>query len=196
MGQSPPRYNCKRCSKGLYLLQPVCKRCDVRYEWSYEAPCYGCGTTVDYTAQRCPDCGTELSIWLALELDVLGNDRTVAVWKESVPRPTEVGYRYHVGSVHGQWADYRRPIDDGEFHVRSFADRYELHCDDVSAIERPASHLLRHGPTTVTGTGFDLLTRLTGTVVDSSEFATRMLRTPVAAHSALKKQEKKEENET
>lgn len=194
MSRSSPRYACKRCKEPMYLLQPVCENCSEQYVWQYETVCHSCGETVDYTAQRCPACGAELPIWRALELAVLTTDGEVAVWKESVPRPTDAGYRYHFGSVHGQWADYRRPVESGEFHVRSYRNRYELHFDDVSAVEEPAKHLIRHGPTAATGTGFDLLTRLTGTVVDSGEFATRMIQTPVAAQSALKKQDGKEQN--
>jgi hypothetical protein len=184
----PPRYECNRCGEGMYLLEPECGNCGERYAWTYEAPCQSCGETVDYTAGECPACGAALSLWRALELAVLATDGPVAVWKEAVARPTEAGYRPHVGSVHGQWADYRRPVDDGEFHVRSYADRYELHADDVSAVNRPATHLLRYGPTAVTGTGFEIATGLTGALVRSSELATRLLspatgRTPLGEMS-------------
>ena len=171
----PPRYECERCGEGMYLLEPECGNCGERYAWAYEAPCQSCGEVVDYTAGACPACGAELSLWRALELAVLATDGPVAVWKDTLSRPTEAGYRPHVGSVHGQWADYRRPVDDGEFHVRSYADRYELHADDISAVARPAAHLLRHGPTAVTGTGFDIATGLTGALVRSSELATQLL---------------------
>jgi len=180
----PPRYECERCGEGMYLLEPECANCGERYAWAYEAPCQSCGEVVDYTAGECPACGAELSLWRALELAVLATDGPVAVWKDHLPRPTDAGYRPHVGSVHGQWADYRRPVDDGEFHVRSYADRYELHADDISAVTRPAAHLLRHGPTAVTGTGFDIATGLTGALVRSSVLAAQLL-SPAAWQTPL-----------
>lgn len=189
MARSPPRYDCEHCGEPMYLLQPACEECGEQYVWQYEIACHSCGEPADYTGERCPACDAELPIWRALEVAVLAAEGTVGVWKESVPRPTEAGYRYHLGSIHGQWADYRRPVEDGEFHVRSYTDHYEIHCDDVSAVERPAGHLLRHGPTAVTGAGFDLATRLTGTVIESGELATRVLQPPAALRVGLGRDE-------
>lgn len=167
------------CGAALVLFQPTCQACDTEQAWQYAGPCRSCGETADYLAGECESCGTDLSIWRALEAQVFVEDEPALVWREAVPRPTEAGYRRHLGSVHGQWADYRRTVEDGgDFHIRRYLRYYELHYDDVSAVDSPTRHLLRHGPAAAVGSGFALTRQLTGAVAESGRLAGRTALRP------------------
>lgn len=171
MATSPQE--CVECGEPLSLFQPACEDCGTAHEWSYRAPCHDCGGPAEYTEKRCPHCGTELTVWRAMEADVVARETALEIWKDAVPRPTQAGYQFHLGSIHGQWADYRRPVSGGDFHVRVYADHYELHRDDVSAIDAPARHLLRHGAPAATASGIDIARRVGGIAADVSRLAVR-----------------------
>jgi hypothetical protein len=170
--------SCVDCGEELALFQPVCTACETAHEWHYHAPCHDCGERVDYTDEDCRACGAALSVWPALEADVLDREELMLIWKEAVPRPTEAGYRIHLGSIHGQWADYRRSLGEGDMHIRSYPKRYELHYDDVSAVETPGRHLLRHGGPAAAASGIDLALRVGKTVADSGRVLTGTVRSP------------------
>lgn len=171
--------SCVECGRPLALFQPVCEDCGTTHKWTYQAPCHDCGEVVSYTDGDCPHCGATLLIWRALEADALAGEEQLTIWKEAVPRPTEAGYRIHFGSIHGQWADYRRSLgEDGDLHIRSYSKRYELHHDDVSAVDAPGRHLLRHGPPAATASGIDLAKRVGRTVGESARLATWTVYSP------------------
>ena len=171
--------SCVECGAPLALFQPVCERCETSLEWTYRVPCHDCGDVVDYTDEDCPHCGARLSVWRALEADALGREEPLLIWKEAVPRPTEAGYLIHFGSVHGQWADYRRSFgEDGDLHIRSYPKRYELHHDDVSAVDTPGRHLLRHGLPAATASGIDLVTRVGETISASGRLVRKTVPSP------------------
>ncbi len=176
----PRAETCVDCGEELALFQPVCKACGTAHEWEYRAPCHNCGEQVTYDGD-CPHCGTELLIWRALEADALGTDEPISVWKESVPRPTAAGYRVHLGSIHGQWVDYRRSMDeDGDMHIRSYHNRYELHHDEVSAVDSPGRHLLRHGLPAAFESGSELTVRTGRALAESGRLLRRTVRSPYA----------------
>jgi hypothetical protein len=178
MSHAPRSNSCAECGEALALFQPVCEECETAHEWTYRAACHDCGEQVSYTDEECPECGAPLSIWRALEADVLSRDEPIAIWKDRVPRPTDAGYRIHFGSIHGQWADYRRSLGDGDLHIRSYPRRYELHYDDVSAVESPGRHLLRHGAPAATASGVDLALRIGRAVAESGRFLAGPIRSP------------------
>jgi len=101
------------------------------------------------------------------------------LWREAVPHPGGEGYRRHLGSIYGQWADYRRAVDGGgDFHVRRFRRYDELHYDDVSAVDSPTRHLLRHGPAAAVGSSLELTRQVTGAVAESGRLAGRTALRP------------------
>jgi hypothetical protein len=177
MAGYPPQSRCQSCDRPLYLFQEACDECGTPHHWFYSAPCRNCGTEIDYLAGPCPDCGVEHSPWRAVEFDALTDD-PVAVAKDAVPRPIEAGYRRHLGMVKGQWADYRRAREDGsEFHVRVYSDHYELHLDDVGAIDNPAMHALTATPRLISTAGVGLLQGVEGAIERSGTLLNRTLRT-------------------
>lgn len=171
-------YRCKHCDTELLRLQPTCDSCEKSQEWEQRAACHGCDKIVDYTQEECQHCGTSLPLWRALEAAIFETDSTLTLSKDGLEHPTKAGYRVHLGSVHGQWADYRRPVHEGgDFHVLVFADRYELHYDEVSAVETPGKHLLRHGLPAVTGMGVDLAKQIATATAASGAVARDALET-------------------
>lgn len=169
--------SCAECGQPLALFQPVCEDCETRHEWTYRAPCHDCGEVVSGTDEDCPRCGATLSVWRALEADALGHEEPIAIWKDAVPRPTKAGYRLHFGSIHGQWADYRRSLgESGDLHIRSYPKRYELHHDDVSALDAPGRHLLRHGLPAATASSIGLTAQVGKSVAKSARLASETVR--------------------
>lgn len=156
---------CHECEQGVYFLQPVCPACGADIAWEYTAPCVTCGEQMDYLDGGCSSCGEDHSLWRAVELAVLARGGRVRVWRDAVPRPGREGYRWHVGSFRGQWADYRRPLTAGcEFHALDFGDHYEVHLDDVGALDSPGMHLLRYGPRAAITTWGDAVRGLQRTI--------------------------------
>lgn len=178
--QTPPRtHECTACGDSLLLFQPTCRRCDTAHTWQYRAACHDCGELTEYTDEACAHCGAQLSIWRALEADALAQEETLELWKDAVPRPIEAGYRLHLGSIRGQWADYRRSLPDGgEFHVLAYAKRYELHHDEVGALDSPGRHLLRHGGPAAVATGIDTVRRTARAARQTTRLAGRILGIP------------------
>lgn len=166
---------CRTCGAELVLFQPTCPRCETAHEWEFQAPCHDCGEQVAYEC-ACPHCEAELPVWCALEADVLGRDEP----KKRVPRPLTAGYRVHLGTVHGQWVNYRRSLGESEMHVRSYPRRYELHHDEVSALDSPGRHLLRHGLPAVVASGAELGTKAGKGVARSGRLVRQALRSPYA----------------
>jgi len=161
MSDETNRRECGGCGALIYLLQPACEECGTAHDWSCIAECRDCGRETDYLDGPCA-CGTAHSAWRAVEL-ATRTEGPVTVAKDGIERPSEAGYRRHVGTVRGQWADYRRLLDSGEFHVRTYLDRYELHVDEVSAIDKPTKHTLRYGPRAAVTTSVDLVRGVAGT---------------------------------
>jgi hypothetical protein len=156
MAQESPDRACRECGAAMYLLQRTCGECGTNHEWSCVAPCRACARRTDYLDGPC-ECGVTHDPWRVAEL-AARDGGPVTVAKDAVDRPTGAGYRRHVGTIRGQWADYRRVLDDGgEFHVRVYLDHYELHVDAVSALDEPTRHTLRYGPRAAVATGVDLL---------------------------------------
>ena len=173
------QYHCRECDAELLLFQPACRECETKHRWKFRAACHACGELTDYTDERCTHCGSELSIWRALEAEARATTGPIAVWKDAVPSPLEAGYRIHLGSIRGQWADYRRAVDDGgDFHVRSYARYYKLHHDHVSAVRAPGRHVLAHGPSAVAASTVDVTSQVGGTVIRAGKFANTLLREP------------------
>ena len=161
MSGEPQGRECGECGAPMHLLQSACEECGATHDWSCLAECRDCGRETDYLDGPCA-CGTAHSPWRAVEL-AARTEGPVTVAKEPIERPTEAGYQRHVGTVRGQWADYRRGLDGGEFHVRTYLDHYELHVDEVSAIDEPTKHTLRYGPQAAVTTTVDLLRGVAGT---------------------------------
>jgi hypothetical protein len=175
-----PQHTCRSCGEGLYLFQEVCETCDEHHHWFYVADCLECGQETDYLHGACPGCGTEYSPWRAVEFEALDGD-SVAVAKDAVERPMRAGYRRHLGMVKGQWADYRRVLEDGddvEFHVRVYNRHYEMHLDDVSAIDDPAMHALRYAPRAAAVAGVGAIRGAKTTAERSGKVLDTTLRTP------------------
>jgi hypothetical protein len=162
MSEEPRGRACRECDTALHLLQRACEECGTAHGWSCVAECRECGRETDYLDGPCA-CGRKHSPWRVAEL-AARTEGTVTVAKSAVERPGEAGYRRHVGTVRGQWADYRRVLDDGgEFHVRTYLDHYELHVDEVSALDEPTKHTLRYGPRAAVTTGADVVRGVAGT---------------------------------
>lgn len=168
---------CIACDASLHLLQETCQECGAAHDWSHRAACTACGRETDYLDGPCA-CGETHSPWRVVEAAALA-DGPVTVAKNRIERPTAAGYRRHVGSIRGQWADYRRVLEDGEFHVRVFLDHYQLHVDAVSALADPAQHTLRYGPAAAVTTGRTVVGGLTSVARHAGGFAEAVVRTPV-----------------
>jgi len=174
----PVKRTCAACDAPLHLLQETCRECGAAHDWSHRAACTACGRETDYLDGPCV-CGETHSPWRVVEAAALA-DGPVTVTKR-IERPTAAGYRRHLGSIRGQWADYRRVLDDGgEFHVRVFLDYYELHVDAVSALADPAQHTLRYGPAAAVTTGTTVIGGLTSVARRAGGFAESVVHTPVA----------------
>ncbi|MFT4944180.1 MAG: hypothetical protein ACI9K3_000109 [Halovenus sp.] len=156
-----PDRECRECGAGLHLLQQVCEECGTAHEWSCRAVC-SCGRETEYLDGPCA-CGVSHSPWRVAEF-AAHEAGAVTVAKNAVERPTEAGYRRHVGTIRGQWADYRRVSTDGEFHIRVYLDHYELHVDAVSALGAPTQHTLRYGPRAAVQSGVTLAHGVGGAV--------------------------------
>jgi len=152
MSGEPRGRACTECGGAIHLLQRTCEECGTPHRWSCVAACLECGRETDYLDEACA-CGATHSPWRVVER-AARTEGAVTVAKDAVERPSEAGYRRHVGTVRGQLADYRRVLDGGgEFHVRTYLDHYELHIDEVSALDEPAKHTLRYGPRAAAATG-------------------------------------------
>ena len=163
----------------MHLLQRACERCDTAHEWSCRAECLECGRETAYLDGAC-DCGVTHSPWRVAEH--AAREGPVTVDKSAVERPTRAGYRRHLGTARGQWADYRRVLDDGgEFHVRTYLECYELHVDAVSAIDDPTRHTLRYGPRAAVTTGADVVHG----AADTARRAGGLLRSAIGVPASL-----------
>ena len=179
MGEDRPPYACLSCSEPLHFLQEVCQACEEEHGWEFFGDCVDCGAVIDYLAGEC-GCGTTYSPWRVIEQELLYHDRPITVWKEGIPRPLSAGYRRHLGAVAGQWADYRRPLeDDTEFHVRVFGDHYEIHLDEVSAVGDPVLHAVRYGPRSLVITTTGVIEGVQRTLDRSTELLNRTLSAPL-----------------
>ena len=154
-----PSRECDRCASALHLFQPACEECKTAYEWHVSGECGECGQEREYL-EAC-SCGASPSPWRGAESIALA-EGTVTVDKDAVERPMTAGYRRHLGTIRGQWADYRRETSDGEFHVRVYLDHYELHVDAVGALSEPTKHSLRYGPKAAITTTTDVVRGLRG----------------------------------
>lgn len=170
---------CDECGASLHLLQPTCDECGDDYEWSFVAPCLDCGRETEYLHGDC-ECGKTHSPWRVAER-IAREEGSVTIAKDPVERPSRAGYSRHLGTIRGQWADYRREADDGtEFHVRTFLDHYELHVDDVSALEEPTMHTLRYGPAAAVTTGTDAVRATVSAAESFGSYVKSALRVPGA----------------
>ena len=177
-GESGNR-TCRVCGAPLHLLQPTCEECGTAYEWHCLAACRECGRETDYLDGECT-CGATHSPWRVIELAAL-EDGPVTVPKDAVPRTTDAGYQRHVGTVRGQWADYRRERDGGgEFHVRVYLDHYELHVDEVGALDEPTRHTLRYSPRVAVTAGTDVLHGVERAVRCAGGLVRSVLRVPTS----------------
>lgn len=131
---------CRSCSEEVPLLSKVCSECGEGYKWNLSTACLSCSKTVDYTEYKdCPNCGSELAIWRAIERVCL-SEGEILVSKDSIPNPTSQGYYLHIGHPQFQMADYRRMSDGSEFHIVSKKGVYQMHLDRISAIQNPIKH--------------------------------------------------------
>lgn len=154
-----PTGECYECGGTLHLLQAECTACDTPYEWSFVSACPACDRERDLL-QAC-ECGDSPVPWRALEI-LAREQGSVTIDKDAVERPSTAGYARHLGTIRGQWGDYRRPTENGEFHVRVYLDHYELHVDDVSALGEPAKHTFRYGPKAAVTTTGDVIRGVRG----------------------------------
>lgn len=178
-----PRGRCDVCDGPLHLLQRTCEGCGTDQKWVCQAGCAACGRETDPLDGPCA-CGETQSAWRAVEA-VTRTAGSVTVAKDAVERPTEAGYRRHVGSIRGQWADYRRVLPGGgECHVRVYLDHYELHVDTVSALDDPAGHTLRYGPVAAVATGTAVVHGVAGAARRAGGLVGSAARTPVSLLSA------------
>jgi hypothetical protein len=161
MSGEPQGRACEECGAPMHLLQSACEECGTGHRWTCVAECRECGRETDYLDGPCT-CGATYSPWRVAEL-AARTEGTVTVAKDAVERPTGAGYQRHVGTVRGQWADYRRVLDDGgEFHVRTYLDHYQLHVDAVSALDDPTKHSIRYGPRAAVLTSADIVRGVAG----------------------------------
>lgn len=174
-----PQHSCLACDEPIHFLQDPCPACGVSHAWFYVADCRQCGEETDYLDGPCECCGAEYSPWRVVEMELFGGSDVVTVPKDAVPRPMTDEYRRHLGTMKGQWADYRRVLDDGsEFHVRAYTDHYEIHLDEVSAIDDPAWHMVRYTPRVVAITGIGVVEGVQQTVERSGRLVNDTLRAP------------------
>lgn len=156
-------YDCPDCGRGVHFFQPSCPSCESTLEW--DIPCPECGNPRTSLDGPCPECGATVAPWRVLEAHVLADGEPVTVSKAAVPRPPTAGYSRHLGSVRGQWADFRRLLDEGrEFHVREYTNHYELHLDEVGALDSPGMHAVRYTPRVVANTGITVIDGLSTVV--------------------------------
>lgn len=75
---------------------------------------------------------------------------TVVVPKDATPPPAEQGFRRSLGLIKGQLKDWRLALDSGPgIHVREYADRYEVHVDNVDPSKGIVQHLAADTPITL-----------------------------------------------
>lgn len=173
MAEAEPRAACRECGEPLEVFRPTCENCGAEFDWTALVECEECGSHVEASTDTCPECGADVSIWRAIERDIAETGSPAAIWKDAVPRPSRDGYSRHLGSLKGQWADYRRVTEDGtEFHVLEFTDHYEIHRDEVSAMDHPGMHLVRYTPRIVVATAGGVTLGMLDTVVYSSKLVT------------------------
>jgi hypothetical protein len=166
----------------MHLFQQVCDDCGTAHGWSCVAECRECGRETDYLDGPCV-CGATYSPWRVAEF-AARIEGPVTVAKDAVERPSEADYQRHVGTVRGQWADYRRVLDDGgEFHVRTYLEYYELHVDTVSALDEPTKHTLRYGPRAAVTTGADIVRGVAGATRRAGGLVRSALRVPASVVS-------------
>jgi hypothetical protein len=172
-------HRCPSCDESIYFLTETCPHCGEAPDWHYVAPCEECGTEIDYLDGECDECSTRYTEWEVIEKELLATGQAIAVPKSAVPRPSTAGYTRHLGTIKGQWADYRRKFTNGnEFHVQVFRDHYEIHLDDVSAIDDPALHMIRYGPRVVEITGTGMYRSMKHGLKRSSKILGDSLRAP------------------
>lgn len=178
MSDDSSPYRCLACSAPIHFLQERCANCGEEHDWQYFGECEACGAEIDYLAGGCV-CGVAYSPWRVIEQELLYHEAPITVSKDAVARPMEAGYRRHLGAVKGQWADYRRVLEDGdEFHVRVFRDHYEIHLDEVSAIDDPTLHAVRYGPRSLVITTRGVIDGLQQTIDRSNDLLSRTLAAP------------------
>lgn len=188
MDESLARSSCGDCGEAVELFRPACENCEATFEWDVRVACPHCEADTEIRATSCHACGEDISPWRAIERDVSATDSPASVWKDAVPRPSRDGYRRHLGSLKGQWADYRRMLDDGtEFHVLEFSDHYEIHRDEVSAIDAPAMHLVRYTPRIMMATAGGLTLGLLDTMIYSGRIMTDAMQASASAISDVEK---------
>ena len=138
---------CDSCQEVTLPLQPSCPACAASMDWELVCPCPGCGESVDHLEGYCSACDEPLGPWTAIRQAVRASETDIVVAKNGLPSPPAAGFRPHIGSLKGQRRDYRHPLEDGsDVHVREYDDRYEVHHDEVSAVEHPVGHLFTHAP--------------------------------------------------
>lgn len=72
----------------------------------------------------------------------------VAIPKDAIPHPLEIGFELSVGEPHGQVADYRIELSDGRgLHVRETRGFWRIHWDHVfPSAKRWLEHLREDAP--------------------------------------------------
>lgn len=166
--------NCPRCDERLYYLQPSCPSCESSVRWNIR--CVRCGDWLEDGGDACSSCGLEQPGWRAIEHALSTTGETIRVAKDALDRPMKAGYYRHVGSVKGQWADYRRPLKGGgEIHVRSYGDHYEVHLDSVGALDSPGKHAVWYAPRVAADGGIQVIETVTKALSYSNRVVNRVL---------------------
>jgi len=142
----------------------------------WESRCVRCGATVKDPREHCPNCDLPQPGWRAIEHALSTTGETIRVAKDALDRPMKAGYYRHIGSVKGQWADYRRPLKGGgEIHVRSFGDHYEVHLDSVGALDSPGKHAVWYAPRVAADGGIQVIETVTKALSYSNQVVNRIL---------------------
>lgn len=173
MTAEPEPDACPHCDQRLYYFQQSCPSCERSVEWDIR--CVQCGTPVVEGGENCPGCGMAHPRWRVIEQLLITNGEPLRVAKDALDRPMRAGYSRHLGSVKGQWADYRRQLENGaEAHVRTYGDHYEIHLDTVGALDSPGKHAVWYTPRVVADGGIQVIETVTKALSYSGRLVSRL----------------------
>lgn len=139
-----------RCNHLVDFLEPRCPKCHADIRWDTKDYCE-CGALVDFSRkQQCFNCRQSLSLW-AVVLDEVreeyGPRQDLAVSKEALIHPEDLGWKSSLGAPKGQSADYRIGYKDGTcVHIKEYDSHYLVHWDEKDPGQDLVGHFTQDAP--------------------------------------------------
>lgn len=138
-----------RCNELVDFLESRCPKCLTDLYWETQGYCE-CGTLVDFSRKQCYNCGRQLILWTVVcdkVREEFGPREDLAVSKEVLPNPKDLGWSPSVGAPKRQAADYRISYDDGTcVHIKEFDDHYQVHWDEKDPNQDLVGHFTTDAP--------------------------------------------------